>query len=72
MSDLELFTMAYLFASDCTKQEEKFGARQRGGCPWRWVDCEAAYDLIKGPQYYEMFRQYGDNAKSKIARWCAR
>lgn len=45
--DIELVDMADMYANTCTRQEEKFTSWIRWGCPWRWEDCEAAYDLIR-------------------------
>lgn len=41
----ELIDMADMYASSCTRQEEKFTTWQRWGCPWRWSDCDAAFSL---------------------------
>lgn len=45
MDEQELIDMADMYASTCTRQEEKFTTWQRWGCPWRWLDCDAAFSL---------------------------
>lgn len=44
--DQELIDMADMYAGVCTRQEEKFQFWRGEGCPWRWEDCEAAFDLL--------------------------
>lgn len=49
---LNLVELADLYASKCSKQEEKFDYYLRNGLDVRWVDCEAAYDLIRELSHY--------------------
>lgn len=43
----ELIAMADMFASTCTRQEEKYQSMLQRGYTWRWEDCKAAYELIR-------------------------
>ncbi len=56
---LELVEMADMYASKCTRQEEKFSYYQRNGIKWRWEDCIAAYDLIRElPNYWDIVQDW--------------
>lgn len=69
MTDQELFAMAYMFASVCTRQEEKFSFYKNWTpCPWRWCDCEAAYELIRG-RYFNLADAYLDAARQQIVAY---
>ncbi len=55
----DLIAMADMYASSCTRQQEKYQSFQRKGYTWRWDDCEAAYDLIRElPGYYELVEEW--------------
>lgn len=56
MIDQEMIDMADMYANVCTRQEEKFTTWIRWGCPWRWPDCEAAWDLVKNTDPYMPYR----------------
>lgn len=44
----ELIAMADMYASTCTGQEEKYQHWLGVGYTWRWADCIAAFELIRG------------------------
>lgn len=55
----ELVAMADMYASTCTRQEEKYQDIKRHGYTWEWVDCIAAYDLIRElPNYWQLVQQW--------------
>jgi hypothetical protein len=56
-----LLELADMYANKCTKQEEKFDYFRRNGCVWRWVDCEAAYDLLR--------EVYGQECAFMMSAW---
>jgi hypothetical protein len=56
----ELLAMADMYASTCTRQEEKYQDWLRRGYTWRWEDCEAALNLLK--------EQFGTIEYSRMAR----
>jgi hypothetical protein len=55
----QLIAMADMYASSCTRQQEKYESFQRRGYTWRWEDCEAAYDLIRElPDYWTLVEDW--------------
>lgn len=69
MDDLaELIAMADMYASTCTRQEEKYkGFAGKHGYTWRWEDCIAAYDLIRAlPDYWERVEAWRKEHKCRL------
>ena len=67
---LELLEMADMYANKCTRQEEKFDYYRRNGITWRWRDCEAAWELVRGLDHWwalmDAWRRHG---AAGIALW---
>lgn len=68
MDDLqELIAMADMYASSCTRQEEKYASFQQYGYAWRWEDCEAAYDLVRAlPDYWTLVEAWQKQYKCRM------
>jgi hypothetical protein len=55
----DLLCMADMYAHKCTKQQEKFDYYQRHVTPWRWEDCQAAFELLRETgRYFELRRAW--------------
>jgi hypothetical protein len=63
----ELIAMADMYASSCTRQQEKYEGFQHKGYTWRWEDCEAAYDLIREvPNHWELVEAWREANKCQL------
>lgn len=64
----QLLAMADMFASTCSRQQEKYQAFQLQGYTWRWEDCEAAYDLVRElPDYWSLVEAW---RREHVCRAC--
>lgn len=64
--DEELIAMADMYASSCTRQQEKYTSFQRLGYTWRWEDCEAAFALIRElPDYWDRLEAWRKQHKCR-------
>ena len=67
---VRLLEMADMYASKCTRQQEKFSYYRRNGIDWRWEDCEAAWQLLAElPDKWQLLSAWRQHGAAGVAAW---